>query len=612
MSSEKKSPRFWVCVALIICLISSVGAWFVQSEGGSIKYHDVTMVTDSGHELDALLLIPKNATPDTPAPAIVASHGWYNNREMQDLNYVEYARRGYVVISISMYGHGDSEVIKNGTWWNDENNGNGLYDAVKYLTRLPFVDASRIGVTGHSNGGLASRESMLQDYDGLIAAGLIVSNDSVYYDADNKFANPFGSRDIGIVACQYDEFFHRVRKADGSRTPPRDYMKQVTAQSFLHYGKDPAGLETRQAETYYHQTINGKDAIRVIFNPAITHPWAHFSKHVVAVSVDFFNQALGAPIQLDNNNQTWQWKAFFNALGVVGFFMFVIYCALSLVETSYFRSLKATEKVEPLPAPAGKGKAWYWGSFIVCMIFAIIMYPALYAWCNAHRPSFFNQSPTWYIGMWTLLCGLFTLIVMCVSYKMNGKNTGLDLEERGVIISGGQLWKTIVLSLTVVVASFALVFISDYFFLTDYRLWCFATIRAFAPHHYAVIVRYLVMWLVYYIVLSIATNGFNFVNIGKDGWGSTAIQMFFVFIGPEIMIGVQYITFGVTGLMWTEHSGFGGSITGIWLYPIVLILPLAAFICSKIYRKTKNPYIGGIIMGIIACVISVTNTLTLG
>ena len=34
------------------------------------------------------------------------------------------------------------------------------------------------------------------------------------------------------------------------------------------------------------------------------------------------------------------------------------------------------------------------------------------------------------------------------------------------------------------------------------------------------------------------------------------------------------------------------------------------FVCSKIYKKTKNPYIGGIIMGILACMISVTNTLT--
>ena len=54
-------------------------------------------------------------------------------------------------------------------------------------------------------------------------------------------------------------------------------------------------------------------------------------------------------------------------------------------------------------------------------------------------------------------------------------------------------------------------------------------------------------------------------------------------------------------------------ITGIaviWLFPIIVILPLAAFICHKIYLKTRNPYIGGIIMGLIACILTVTNTLT--
>ena len=71
---KQKSASFWVAIALILCLISSLGASMVQTGGGAIKYHDITMVTDSGHELDALLLVPKNATRENPAPAIVASH----------------------------------------------------------------------------------------------------------------------------------------------------------------------------------------------------------------------------------------------------------------------------------------------------------------------------------------------------------------------------------------------------------------------------------------------------------------------------------------------------------------------------------------------------------
>lgn len=601
---KKLSPRFWVAIALVLCLISSVGACLVQTNGGSVEYHDLTFVTDSGHELDALLLVPETATAENPAPAIVVSHGWFNNREMQDLNYVEYARRGYVVIAISMYGHGDSEVIASNTWWDDENNANGLYDAVKYLSRLPYVDASRIGVTGHSNGALACREAVLQDEEGLIAAALLVSNDAVYTDENGSFYNMFGSRDAAIVACQYDEFFHRVYGADGSFTAPRDFLKQSTAQSFLYFGQDPAGLEAREAGVFYTEDIDGEEAIRAIYNPAITHPWAHFSKNVVSFSVDFFDQALGAPTALADNDQIWQWKAAFNALGVVGFFMFVVFCALALLDTPYFSSLKADKEVLPRPTLSGKGKRGYWIGQICCVLFAIIAYfVAFIVGYAVWQSSFWNQAPSRIIGLWCLLCGLFTLLVL----RLSNKKGTVDKVERGIKIGWAKLGKTIVLALAVVCASFALVFLSDYLFLTDYRLWCFATIRAFSADHLTMILRFVPFWLVYYIVLSVAANCYNYFQVGKKSWVSVALQMFFVFLGPEIMVIVQYAVFFNTGYMVLDPMT---GIMGIWLYPILVILPLATWICHKIYKKTNNPYIGGIIMGLIACILAVTNTLT--
>jgi hypothetical protein len=73
------------------------------------------------------------------------------------------------------------------------------------------------------------------------------------------------------------------------------------------------------------------------------------------------------------------------------------------------------------------------------------------------------------------------------------------------------------------------------------------------------------------------------------------------------MVTVQYLKFFVTGYMVLDPIT---GIMGIWLFPILLILPLSVVICRAIYRQTKNPYIGGIIMGIIACILTVTNTLT--
>ena len=370
----KSKAKLVVVFALILCIISSLGASVFQTNYGEVEYHDLKIEADSGHTLDALLLVPKGATENNKAPAIVVSHGWYNNREMQDLNYVEYARRGYVVLAISMYGHGDSEVIESNSWWDDENNANGLYDGVKYVSRLPYVDAKRIGVTGHSNGAQACREAVMQDYEGLISAVLLVSNDAIYTEKNDgeeteHFYNMFGSRDAAIVACQYDEFFHRF-----GGNPPREFIHSAEAQSFLYHGEDPAGSPERLAGAFYDKLIDGEYSLRAIYNPAITHPWAHFSMDVVEFSVEFFDRALDAPIDLDGRDQIWPVKAFFNALGVVGFFMFVASATLALLDTKLFRSLKAEEPVEAWPALEGKAKKRYWRTNFWSAIWSIPFY----------------------------------------------------------------------------------------------------------------------------------------------------------------------------------------------------------------------------------------------
>ena len=68
----------------------------------------------------------------------------------------------------------------------------------------------------------------MQDEEGLIAAALLVSNDAVY-KKDDQWVNIFGSRDAGIVACQYDEFFHRVKQEDGTKSAPG-----ITSTRILH------------------------------------------------------------------------------------------------------------------------------------------------------------------------------------------------------------------------------------------------------------------------------------------------------------------------------------------------------------------------------------------
>ena len=129
-------------VGLILVLAGGVLAFLTQTSGG-IQIRDVRFTGAKGNTMSALLYIPPNATAQTPAPGILAVHGYINSRETQDGFAIEFARRGYVVLDLDQTGHGysDGPAFANGF---------GGPDGLAYLRRLAFVDKDNIGLEGHS------------------------------------------------------------------------------------------------------------------------------------------------------------------------------------------------------------------------------------------------------------------------------------------------------------------------------------------------------------------------------------------------------------------------------------------------------------------------------
>ncbi len=612
------SPKYWLTIALILCVVSMLGANFVQTNGGTVTVKDLRWETPSGKYMSALLFVPNNATTKTPAPAIVTSHGWYNNREMQDMNFVEYARRGYVVMSIDMYGHGNSDVL-----YTPEIGPTsvGFYDAVKLIAALPYVDKTKIGITGHSNGAMAANFAIDLDNKAptpLVAAVLLVANNATYTDAanNNAYYNKYGGRDVGIVAAQFDEFFFRVKQADGSMSAPGAFINQVTAQSFLNYGIDPTkGGEKRVAGTTYKQTVAGQEAMRVIFTPYEIHPWNTVSTSVLDFSVGFFQSALGAPKPLAGSDQVWLWKELFNVIGLAGFAMFVLAFATVLLQTRYFGTLKAGAPVLAMPAPTGKAKIWFWVSLALGALMSFLSYlflPAVVSSSNPQfRPDFFLQSPVFFIGCWAVVNGLWAAILCVIGwFFFDGKS--ISLKERGVTLSLAALWKTILLSLAVVTGAFAIVFTADFLFKVDFRLWVIP-VKAFTPDKIGIILMYLPFFLVFYVLHSIAVNSFNYVKQGKE-WVNLTLMALFTTLGALVYVIIQYSVFFATGKSWTEAMVPPipniSNIYGIWLFPVLLFFPLAVILDRQIFKVTRNPYIGGIIFGLIMTIIACTNTLS--
>ncbi|NLJ91056.1 MAG: alpha/beta fold hydrolase [Clostridiales bacterium] len=604
---KKNKMKRLLLISLCLMLISMVGASFVQTDKYSVTVKDLRFETSAGFTMSGLLFVPDGVSSENPAPGIVTSHGMFNNREMQDANFTELARRGYVVLAMDMPSHGHSEFVKS-----VDIVVTGMSHAVEMLAKLDYVDSSKIGVTGHSMGAMSANVAVAIDNhrpEPLISAVLLNSADAEYVDADGNYQNVYGTRDVGIIACQYDEFFMRDVDANGNVTPPRDYIKHKNAQSFLYFGNEPDMSNPRKAETIYKEEVDGEEAIRVIFNPEIIHPWSHFSKRSTAATVKFFEESLGAPKPISENNQVWQIKEFFNLVGLVGVVLFVISFTVLMVKTPFFAELSHNEIIGPRPIDK-KGKKFLYGSLILGAAFGTISYFPLLGVCNSFTftREIFQQSMMWGVSLWAFLCGLFSILSMLVCYNLYWKKENIDVNEFGIKLKGSKLLKTIILSLIVVVVTYSFVFFADYFFKTDFRIWTIA-MKAFGSKIVFVsLFPYMIFFLTWYITSSVATNSFNFVQIGKKKWINILLLSIFSALPPLILLILQYGTFKVTGFMFLNAEPYNMVTTP--LYPILVYLPLTTIISRAIYKRTNNPYLPGIINGLIITLISCSNSLT--
>ena len=602
---KNKKLTVILAISLVLMLVSCIFTSMIQTNFGKVEVKEINWVTDKGYSMNAWVFIPENATAETPAPAVVTSHGMFNNKGMQDLNFVELARRGFVVLAQDMPSHGDSEDVENIV-----STIMGLYESVKELAKMPFVDAARIGITGHSLGGMSCNTAVqLDSYSPtpLIAAVLLNSADGTY-TADGQFVNIYGSRDMGIVAGQYDEWFFDDTDANGNPTLPKDFIYNKNAQSILYFGQDPAGKPLREANTMYKETVDGQEAIRVIYTPEIIHPWSHFSYKSTVGTIEFFDAALDAPISIAPTNQVWQWKVVSNTIGLIGFFMFMVSFALVLAKTSFF-NMTVEEPVAPR-AISKSGKIWFFGSLILGVVFASITYfPILshFKGSSGYVPGVSQSSPM-SVSMWAAACGLFAIISMVVSYFCYGKKNGVDLAEIGVKISLKQLGKTILLAGIVVSSMLIILGVADYLFMADFRIWVVA-FRAFKVEQLGItFAPYAFLFLIYYVANAVATNCFNYNTVGgKNKWVNITLCAVAAGLVAVILLLLQYIPyFSGSDLMWPHNNMYG-----VWLFPMLVTLPGSAVVSRIIYKKTNNPYLGGIICAIIVAIMSCTNTLTI-
>src|ERR1700760_3875044 len=185
----------WAIIGVVLMLAGGLLAHLTQTSGG-IRISDIRFTGAKGNTMSALLYVPPNATAQTPAPGILAVHGYINSHETRGGFAMDWPRRGYVVLALDQTGHGYSDPPAFA-------NGFGGPDGLAHLRSLDFVDKANIGLEGHSMGGwtiLAAAAAMPNDYKSMVLEG---SSTGKPFAAEGTANWP---RNVALVFAQYEEF----------------------------------------------------------------------------------------------------------------------------------------------------------------------------------------------------------------------------------------------------------------------------------------------------------------------------------------------------------------------------------------------------------------------
>ena len=195
-----KAPlAFVVCLAVLIAAV--LLASLTQRSFWKVSVSNVIYTNFNGISIRAKLLKPLNASSTHPAPGIIYIHGYQNNRETGDADCIELARRGMVILEIDATGRGNSGIPGQLNHPNFDPCYGGKR-SLRYLFSLPYVDAGRIGLMGHSLGAELVYTVALQD----TAVKAFVISGFAYKD-DASTDRP---QNMLMIFGKYDEFRKRM------------------------------------------------------------------------------------------------------------------------------------------------------------------------------------------------------------------------------------------------------------------------------------------------------------------------------------------------------------------------------------------------------------------
>ena len=562
-------------IGVILIVAGGLLAHFTQTANG-IRIQDIRFKGAKGNTMSALLYIPANATPQLPAPGILAVHGYINSRETQDGFAIEFARRGYVVLALDQTGHGYSDPPAFA-------NGFGGPDGLAYLRSLEIVDKNNIGLEGHSMGGwtvLAAAAAMPNDYKSMVLEG---SSTGKPFAAEGTASWP---RNTALVFAQYEEFSTLMWGVDLARDVTRSpkLWALFGTQGAVEPGK------------VYGDAAEG--TARVLYTPAITHPAEHISREAIGYSLDWFAKTLQGGTPRPADDQIWFRKEIGTLVALVGFVALLIGTFDGVLEAAMFSRLRLPAVADGTMPPheAAAGRRWTTAFILSAFIPALTYYPAFALGGAFVTPSaYLPQGITNQIMVWAVINGLITLALMPFAPKRASR--------------AGIIGPSVLIAVISVVVGYAALWLADLAFKIDFRFWIVA-LKLMSAKQFLIFLIYLVPFTAFFTIALHVLHR-NFSTMGAPRLGLYFTNILALTLGFIVLLVLQYGTLWLTGKLFNPlpDPGFV-PLSTIVAIEFVPLLAICAVVATFTWRRTGSSLPGALICGLFVTWYVVAGTAT--
>lgn len=578
-SRTKKSTRAFL-ISLVVLVLVSLLNWAIVSNGGDIRIRRVDIMGDDGLKYSALMYIPSSATKENPAPALFMMHGAAGNARNHEAWSVEFARRGFVCLSIDWNGSGESD---------SSSASRADYDIahawLDYLYTCSNVDTERIILSGHSMG--SGPAAML----------------AAEYDAAAALCCTFGSNAAKLASDYHGNLYGVVGDSDVDSIAKtiECYNLNAVAEGFIQEG------ETVELDHVYGSFEEGNAHVYTFIKGQI-HEGVFVNSNTISALLDFSMKAVDTPNPIPADDLIWYWKDFVGLLGMFCFVFTIIFFALVLIEqVPFFAVIK-----QPMPRNIGLRGVGLVISCVAAILFPIIcMKTGTFGLQTALGMQNFpllsmgraNNSTSLVIGT-----TLFGAIMLVVFWMTDAKKHNAGLRELGLTSEGqtGLDWKLIGKSffLAVIVVSVGWTYLSIQTDVLGTDFYCqFFGYKPIAENKFIHYIPYMIIYMICFTVSAIGMNvERRLPSTGKDSLDTAiaiVVNIFFANIAVVAICVIQnQMQLSGGGMMDGQMmKSWAIDITRLWGMPVGMAIGASG--STYCYRKTGNIWLGAFLMGLI-------------